>query len=253
MKVLPLPRLGRWVAWRSLLAAGCAVLCLATGAAMLTCTVSLNTAVSDRQEAAVPRLDSVASVLDSALARFDYLLALLETTPEVTQLLARPTDATLRDQANHALVRVNDIAGADMLFVLDAAGDAVAAADWNQPTVTTLGHNYSYRPYGKGALATGRGRFFGVDATSRVPGYVLSYPLRSGDRSLGVAAVNAHRAQFGRGLACGRRCRRRRGTFLPGPARLARPAHRHARPRADMTVASSAAAPRHQRRARRRR
>ncbi len=39
------------------------------------------------------------------------------------------------------------------------------------------------------ALAAGRGRFFGVGATSRIPGYFLSYALRSGERTLGVATV----------------------------------------------------------------
>jgi two-component system C4-dicarboxylate transport sensor histidine kinase DctB len=136
----------------------------------------------------VRRLDSVAAALDSAFARFDYLPALLETTPAVMELLARPGNPALRDQANRTLVRINAIAGADMLFVLDADGDAQAAADWDQP-VTTVGHNYSYRPYMKGALASGRGRFFGVGATSRIPGYFLSYALRSGERTLGVATV----------------------------------------------------------------
>jgi two-component system C4-dicarboxylate transport sensor histidine kinase DctB len=184
-----LPRPGtRWRAWRGPLAAGCALLAWAAGAAWLAYWVSLNAAVRDLQDSAVRRLDSVAAALDSTLARFDYLPALLETTPAVMELLARPGDPTLRDRANRTLVRINAIAGADMLFVLDAGGDAQAAADWDQP-VTTVGHNYSYRPYMKGALASGRGRFFGVGATSRIPGYFLSYALRSGERTLGVATV----------------------------------------------------------------
>lgn len=181
----------RWRAWRGPLAAGCTLLALAAGAAWFTYLVSLNTAMRDLQDAAVRRLDSVAAALDSALARFDYLPALLETTPAVMELLARPGDPTLRDRANRTLVRINAIAGADMLFVLDAGGDAQAAADWDQP-VTTVGHNYSYRPYMKGALASGRGRFFGVGATSRIPGYFLSYALRSGERTLGVATVKVN-------------------------------------------------------------
>jgi two-component system C4-dicarboxylate transport sensor histidine kinase DctB len=78
-----------------------------------------------------------------------------------------------------------------MLFVLDAAGDAQAAADWELP-ITTVGHNYTYRPYVRDALASGRGRFFGVGATSRAPGYFLSYALRSGGRTLGVASVKVN-------------------------------------------------------------
>jgi len=159
--------------------------------AWLVFVVSLNTAVNDLQDAATRRLDTAAAALTSALVRFDYLPALLETTPAVMELLARPGEPALRDRANHTLLRINAIAGADMLFVLDERGDAQAAADWDQPS-TTLGHNYTYRPYMKGALAQGRGRFFGVGATSRVPGYFLSYALRQGNRTLGVATVKVN-------------------------------------------------------------
>ncbi len=181
----------RWRAWRGPLAAGCALLVLATSAAWLAYRVSLNVAVRDLQNSAVRRLDSVAAALDSTLARFDYLPALLETTPAVMALLARPGDPALRDQANRMLVRINAIAAADMLFVLDAGGDAQAAADWDQP-ITPVGHNYSYRPYMRDALASGRGRFFGVGATSRLPGYFLSYALRHGEATLGVATVKVN-------------------------------------------------------------
>ena len=181
----------RWRAWRGPLAAGCALLVLAASAAWFTYWVSLNAAMRELQVAAARRLDTVAAALDTALARFDYLPALLETTPAVMELLARPGDPALRDQANRTLVRINAIAGADMLFVLDAGGDAQAAADWDQP-VTPVGHNYTYRPYMKGALANGRGRFFGVGATSRIPGYFLSYALKSGERTLGVATVKVN-------------------------------------------------------------
>jgi two-component system C4-dicarboxylate transport sensor histidine kinase DctB len=167
------------------------ILLVTSCTAWLVFVVSLSTAVQDLQSAATRRLDTAAASLSGTLARFDFLPALLETTPAVMELLARPGDPVLRDQANRSLVRINAIAGADMLFVLDAQGNAQAAADWDQP-VTTVGHNYSYRPYMKGALADGRGRFFGIGATSRIPGYFLSYALRSGKMTLGVATVKVN-------------------------------------------------------------
>jgi two-component system C4-dicarboxylate transport sensor histidine kinase DctB len=173
------------------LVAGLLALLVTACTAWLVFVVSLSTAVQDLQNAATRRLDTAAASLSGTLARFDFLPALLETTPAVMELLARPGDPVLRDQANRSLVRINAIAGADMLFVLDAQGNAQAAADWDQP-VTTVGHNYSYRPYMKGALAEGRGRFFGIGATSRIPGYFLSYALRSGKVTLGVATVKVN-------------------------------------------------------------
>jgi two-component system C4-dicarboxylate transport sensor histidine kinase DctB len=135
------------------------ILLVTSCTAWLVFVVSLSSAVQDLQDSAVRRLDTVAVALGNALDRFDYLPALLETTPAVMALLARPGEPALRDQANRTLVRINAIAGADMLFVLDAQGNAQAAADWDQPGTTTVGHNYSYRPYMQGAMASGRGRF----------------------------------------------------------------------------------------------
>ena len=167
-----------------------AVLILAVAAltAWVAYTVSVATARSDLQLAAAHRLDTVVASLASELARFEYLPALLETTPEVMGLLETPSDSVLRDRANLALVRINAIAGADMLYVLEPQGTALAGADWDQPS-TPVGHNYAYRPYMQGALASGRGRFFGIGVTSRKAGYFLSYALRRGPRTLGVATV----------------------------------------------------------------
>jgi two-component system C4-dicarboxylate transport sensor histidine kinase DctB len=114
------------------------ILLVTSCTAWLVFVVSLSTAVQDLQSAATRRLDTAAASLSGTLARFDFLPALLETTPAVMELLARPGDPVLRDQANRSLVRINAIAGADMLFVLDAQGNAQAAADWDQP-VTTVG------------------------------------------------------------------------------------------------------------------
>jgi two-component system C4-dicarboxylate transport sensor histidine kinase DctB len=177
----------RW-SWRGPVATGLAMLVVAAGAAWLAYVLAINAAVSSLQESALRRLDTVAAELTGALNRFEYLPALLETTPAVLALLAAPASPTLRDEANLTLNRINAIAGADMVFVLEPGGTALAAADWDQPA-TPVGHNYAYRPYMKEALATGRGRFFGIGATSKRPGYFLSYALRGGDRTLGVATV----------------------------------------------------------------
>ena len=46
--------------------------------------------------------------------------------------------------------------------------------------------------FGREAAARRRGRFFGIGATSRIPGYFLSYALRSGKMTLGVATVKVN-------------------------------------------------------------
>jgi len=180
-----LPRL------RALVGPGVAVATMAAvsaAAALLAHAVTMNAALHGLQESAQRRLETVAAELDGVLSRFEVLPALLETTPTVTDLLAAPANAALRERANLTLNRINAMAGADMVFVLDRAGNALAAADWDQPA-TPVGHNYAYRPYMKQALSQGRGRFFGVGATSGRPGYFLSYALHERGGLLGVATV----------------------------------------------------------------
>jgi two-component system C4-dicarboxylate transport sensor histidine kinase DctB len=173
--------------WRGL-PRWCAALALVAAAAFAGHEVALRTGVSRLSEAAVHRLDMLASALDAELARFDYLPALLEMTPVVPALLEAPGNPALRDAANRYLAGVNATAGAEMLYVLDRSGTSVAASDWNRPG-TTVGQDLSFRPYVTDAVKHGRGRFYGVGITSRKPGYYLSYALRRGDMVLGVAAV----------------------------------------------------------------
>src|SRR5688500_12228931 len=156
-------------------------LLLVTSSAFMTHRMALSAGRQALTLEAGPRLDLIATGLDGQLARFDFLPSLLEVTPSVLKLLDTPSDVALRDQVNRYLSGINATAGAEMLYVLDTAGVALAAADWNLPD-TTVGNDFSFRPYVQEALATGRGRFYGVGITSKRPGYYLSYALSSGGR-----------------------------------------------------------------------
>lgn len=156
-----------------------AALALVAAAAFVGQRIALQTGLSRLQEAADHRLDMLATGLDADLARFDYLPALLEMTPAVPALLDLPTDPAQRDAVNRYLAGVNATAGAEMLYVLDAAGTSLAASDWDRPG-TTVGQDLSFRPYVIDALRHGRGRFYGVGITSKKPGYYLSYALQRG-------------------------------------------------------------------------
>lgn len=144
-------------------------------------------------DAAQHRLDMIASTLEAEVARFDYLPSLLEMTPSVLDLLERPDDTALRDEVNRYLRGINATAGADMLYVVDRRGMALAGADWDQPG-TPVGHDLSFRPYVRSALAEGKGRFYGVGVTSRRPGYYLSYGLTRHNKPLGLATVKVRLA-----------------------------------------------------------
>jgi two-component system C4-dicarboxylate transport sensor histidine kinase DctB len=176
--------------WRGLLR-WCSALALVAAAAFAGHQVALQTGLARLREAADHRLDMLATGLDADLARFDYLPALLEMTPIVPALLGTPSDVQLRDSVNRYLGGVNATAGAEMLYVLDAAGTSLAASDWDRPG-TTVGQDLSFRPYVIDALNQGRGRFYGVGITSRRPGYYLSYALRRDQPARGVVAVKVN-------------------------------------------------------------
>ncbi|MBT2303640.1 sensor histidine kinase [Variovorax paradoxus] len=176
--------------WRGL-PRWCGALALVALAAVAGHHLAMQNGLARLREAADHRLDMLATGLDADLARFDYLPALLEMTPIVPALLGTPSDSQLRDAVNRYLDGVNATAGAEMLYVLDAAGTSLAASDWDRPG-TTVGQDLSFRPYVIDALGQGRGRFYGVGITSRKPGYYLSYALRRDQPARGVVAVKVN-------------------------------------------------------------
>ncbi|SDD52420.1 two-component system, NtrC family, C4-dicarboxylate transport sensor histidine kinase DctB [Variovorax sp. CF079] len=176
--------------WRGL-PRWCGALALVALAAVAGHHLAMQNGLARLREAADHRLDMLATGLDADLARFEYLPALLEMTPIVPALLGAPSDSRLRDAVNRYLDGVNATAGAEMLYVLDAAGTSLAASDWDRPG-TTIGQDLSFRPYVIDALGQGRGRFYGVGITSRKPGYYLSYALRHDQPARGVVAVKVN-------------------------------------------------------------
>jgi len=115
----------------------------------------------------------------------------------VFRLLGTPGDPALQQTVSLYLKSINLLAGADNLYVLGVSGEALAAADFEQPG-TPVGRNLSYRPYMSEALASGRGAFFGVGITSARAGYYLSYALKDGGTTRGVAAVKVNLDSFER-------------------------------------------------------
>jgi two-component system C4-dicarboxylate transport sensor histidine kinase DctB len=172
----------RWL-WRA-----CVAILLVALAAWAAHALTLRSGLQRLAAAGQQRLEVEAARLDGQLWRFEYLPSLLETSPEVLRLLANPADTATRESVSRYLKALNAIAGADNLYVLDRAGTALAAADFEQPG-TPVGQDLSYRPYMRDALANGRGAFYGVGITSARAGYYLSYALPARGETRGVATV----------------------------------------------------------------
>ncbi|MBI5322083.1 MAG: sensor histidine kinase [Bradyrhizobium sp.] len=176
---------------------GTAALALVAGASWLGYAVAFQRGLDHLHVAAQQRLAMEAARLDGHLSRFEYLPSLLETSPSVFRLLAAPADAALQHSVSLYLKSINLLAGADNLYVLGVSGDTLAAADFEEPG-TPVGQNLSYRPYVSEALAKGRGAFFGVGITSARAGYYLSYALKEGGATRGVATVKVNLDSFER-------------------------------------------------------
>lgn len=166
-------------------------------AAWLGYAIAFSRGLDQRHATAQQRLAVEAAQLDGYLSRFEYLPSLLETSPDVFRLLGTPDDRALQQSVSLHLKSINLLAGADNLYVLTVAGDAIAAADFDQPG-TPVGSNLSYRPYMRQALATGRGAFFGIGITSARAGYYLSYAVKQQGRTIGVAVVKVNLDAFER-------------------------------------------------------
>jgi two-component system, NtrC family, C4-dicarboxylate transport sensor histidine kinase DctB len=175
---------------------GAASLALVAAASWLGYAVAFQRGQDHLRSAAQQRLAVESARLDGYLSRFEYLPSLLETSPSVFQLLADPNPA-LQQSVSQYLKSINLLAGADNLYVLGVSGATLAAADFDQPG-TPFGENLSYRPYVSEALTRGRGAFFGVGITSARAGYYLSYALKEGGVTRGIATVKVNLDSFER-------------------------------------------------------
>ena len=185
------PGTARW------LVRGAAVVALIVAASWLGYTVAFQRGLDHLHAAAQQRLAVEAARLDGYLSRFEYLPSLLETSPNVFRLLGTPNDSALQQTVSLYLKSINLLAGADNLYVLGVSGATLAAADFDQPG-TPFGENLSYRPYVSEALSSGRGAFFGVGITTARAGYYLSYALKDGGTTKGIATVKVSLDSFER-------------------------------------------------------
>jgi two-component system, NtrC family, C4-dicarboxylate transport sensor histidine kinase DctB len=177
---------------------GAIAVALVVAASWLGYAVAFQRGLEHLRAAAQQRLAVEAVRLDGHLSRFEYLPSLLETSPSVFRLLGAPSDSALRQTVSEYLKSINLLAGAENLYVLGVSGDTLAAADFEQPG-TPFGQNLSYRPYVSEALSKGRGAFFGVGITSARAGYYLSYALKDGGETRGVATVKVNLDSFEHG------------------------------------------------------
>lgn len=131
------------------------------------------------------RLSLYRSTVTAELERFSHLSYVLARDPFVisTTLGADP------DRLNPRLRDFAERAGLDAIYLMQPDGLTISASNADGPA-SFVGQSYSFRPYFKDALAGTQGRFYGIGATTGLPGYFIADAVRDGTgQTTGVIAI----------------------------------------------------------------
>ncbi|MDZ7656015.1 MAG: EAL domain-containing protein [Sulfurimicrobium sp.] len=105
------------------------------------------------------------------------------------------TEDKMLGELNETLAIMVTHLKADDIYIVNAAGDCVAASNAAKPT-SFVGSNYAHRDYFLQARAGQHGHQYAVGRTSRIPGLYYSAPLFDKGRFLGAVVVKRDIARF---------------------------------------------------------
>jgi len=160
------------------------------------------------QETAQARHDvhRISENLERVLSRLQGLPAVLASGPDFAQSLeafgagAPPSQLPLHARRaawteradllglSERLVLVSQEMDVDVIWLMNAAGDCVAASNFGDET-SFIGTNYADRSYFRSTLEGTRGRQYAMGRVTNVPGLFFSAPVSPGGRFLGAVAI----------------------------------------------------------------
>jgi len=137
------------------------------------------------------RLTFYRSTVTAELTRFAHLPFLLSKDPIVAQTfyLNNP------DNLNGRLASFADSAGIDAIYLMDREGLTISASNAGAPN-SFLGQNYAFRPYFQTALEGELGEFYGIGATTGIPGYFYAMAVAPNESVEGVIAIKVDLSQL---------------------------------------------------------
>ncbi len=151
-------------------------------------SVQRESALRQLESSGQQELDLYVSHLAGQLDRFAFLPALLAGDFRLQSLLIAPGNSDQRQQVNHFLTYVNEIAGSLDVYLMDADGVTLAASNW-QDDPTFVGDNFAFRPYFIDAMDGRPGRYYALGTTSGRRGYYFSHPVGDPADPEGVVVV----------------------------------------------------------------
>ena len=140
---------------------------------------------AEELEKAEARLSLYRSTVGAELQRFAHLPFLLSLDPVVISTLAGGD----RGQLDRRLARFAQSAGLDAIYLMDLEGLTISASNAALPA-SFVGQNYGFRPYFQAALNGELGEFYGIGATTGIPGYFYAVAVRpERSQNKGVVAI----------------------------------------------------------------
>ncbi|RBP80041.1 two-component system C4-dicarboxylate transport sensor histidine kinase DctB [Marinomonas rhizomae] len=140
------------------------------------------------------QLNQLASVLESAIAKYQHMPTLLASNDRVKKALRDGFDSDI-NQLNQELEQINRITEASDSYILNTEGLTIAASNYRENT-SFVGRNFAFRPYFQDAIQGKPGRYYALGTTSNRRGYYFSYPVYEGDSIIGIAVVKVDLTQF---------------------------------------------------------
>lgn len=131
------------------------------------------------------RLSLYHSTTVAELERFTHLSFVLSRDPYVLATASGGNPA----QLDARLAGFAERAGLDAIYLMGSDGVTISASNAGSAS-SFVGQDYSFRPYFQDAVSGGNGRFYGIGATTGLPGYFIADPVRDGAGNvIGVIAI----------------------------------------------------------------
>tara|TARA_R110001632_G_scaffold50409_2_gene125861 strand:- start:3059 stop:5356 length:2298 start_codon:yes stop_codon:yes gene_type:complete len=140
------------------------------------------------------QLNQLASVLESAIAKYQHMPTLLASNDRVKKALRDGFESDI-NQLNRELEQINRITEASDSYILNTDGLTIAASNYHE-SASFVGRNFAFRPYFQDAIQGKPGRYYALGTTSNRRGYYFSYPVYEGDSIIGIAVVKVDLTQF---------------------------------------------------------
>lgn len=156
-------------------------LCVAIGVFWL----SLSFFQSEEEAKARGRLSLYHSTVRSELERFSHLTYVLARDTHVIETATGGATGRL----DRRLAAFAAQSGLDAIYLMRPDGTTIAASNAGRPD-SFVGQDYAFRPYFQAAREGAQGRFYGIGATTGLPGYFIADAVRDAEGGLaGVIAI----------------------------------------------------------------